>query len=216
MIARATTNRDLCVPSQIRRLCFILSMGRRSSKRSRSGCEENKPEHSNQRGFLKWEQKEIYNGTAQREWGVCCIFLNSMKEAQYIMCSVHEKSEKYYSFFKPWKDCVKKASGNRKEVWGWKRVMEKLQDNWLSSTHRMQDLFPADTKECPYLNLFFLAKKKRLPKSQLVTWFTECWTVIKVFSQRLKNCTVYLSSSSFIFVMVINASAVVGRNRSLL
>lgn len=35
------------------------------------GCGENKPAHWNQKGFLKWEQKEIYKGTVQRDWGVC-------------------------------------------------------------------------------------------------------------------------------------------------
>lgn len=34
----------------------------------RSCCDrENKPEHANQKGFLKGEQREIYNGTVQRD-----------------------------------------------------------------------------------------------------------------------------------------------------
>lgn len=37
----------------------------------RSCCEEeNKPEHANQKGFLKGEQREIFNGIVQRERGV--------------------------------------------------------------------------------------------------------------------------------------------------
>lgn len=106
-------------------------------------------------------------------------------------------------FFKPWKDYVKKA---HTEVWHCKNVMEKLQDDWLSSAHTMQDLFPTDTT----VSLSeLLCKKKQLSKCHLVTLLTKEHWVSQ--SGKLKPYMVYFLVSTL--VMVISASPVFNSNK---